>query len=431
MKLSTLNFLSLAGLVSAQVANYGQCGGQNYSGPTTCNPGWSCQYLNPYYSQCLPATQTTTLTTSTKPTSTSTTTRTSTSTTSTQGGSSSTSIPSKNGLKFTIDGKTAYYAGTNTYWLPFLTNNADVDLVMSHLQQSGLKILRVWGFNDVNTQPGSGTVWFQLLQNGQATINTGANGLQRLDYVVQSAEAHDIKLIINFVNNWNDYGGINAYVNNYGGNATTWYTNSAAQAAYRNYIKAVISRYIGSPAIFAWELANEPRCHGCDTSVIYNWVSSTSAYIKSLEPNRMVCIGDEGMGLTTGSDGSYPFQYTEGTDFEKNLAIPTIDFGTLHLYPSSWGEQDSWGSTWISAHGQACVNAGKPCLLEEYGSTNHCSSEAPWQSTALSTNGIAADSFWQYGDTLSTGQSPNDGYTIYYGSSDYTCLVTNHISQFQ
>jgi mannan endo-1,4-beta-mannosidase len=163
---------------------------------------------------------------------------------------------------------------------------------MSHLQQAGLKVLRVWGFNDVNSVPSSGTAWFQLLANGQQTINTGSDGLQRLDYVVKSAEAHGIKLIINFVNNWNDYGGMNAYVQNYGGNQTTWYTNSAAQTAYKAYIKAVVSRYIGSSAIFAWELANEPRCNGCSTDVIYNWAQSTSQYIKSLEPGRMVCIGD-------------------------------------------------------------------------------------------------------------------------------------------
>lgn len=112
-----------------------------------------------------------------------------------------------------MDGKTGYFAGTNSYWIGFLTNNADVDLVMSHLQTSGLKILRVWGFNDVNSTPGSGNVWYQSLSGSTPTINTGANGLQRLDYVVKSAEAHGIKLIINFVNNWDDYGGIKAYTN--------------------------------------------------------------------------------------------------------------------------------------------------------------------------------------------------------------------------
>jgi mannan endo-1,4-beta-mannosidase len=55
--------------------------------------------------------------------------------------------PSVSGLKFNIDGVTQYYAGTNTYWIGFLTNNADVDTVMGHLQSSGLKVLRVWGKN--------------------------------------------------------------------------------------------------------------------------------------------------------------------------------------------------------------------------------------------------------------------------------------------
>lgn len=40
--------------VGAQQSNYGQCGGQGWTGPTTCNSGWSCVYSNPWYSQCLP-----------------------------------------------------------------------------------------------------------------------------------------------------------------------------------------------------------------------------------------------------------------------------------------------------------------------------------------------------------------------------------------
>lgn len=33
--------------------HYGQCGGIGYSGPTQCATGYTCQVLNPYYSQCL------------------------------------------------------------------------------------------------------------------------------------------------------------------------------------------------------------------------------------------------------------------------------------------------------------------------------------------------------------------------------------------
>jgi mannan endo-1,4-beta-mannosidase len=54
-------------------------------------------------------------------------------------------FPSVSGLKFNIDGSTVYFAGTNAYWIGFLTSNTDVDTVMDHLQCSGLKVLRVWG----------------------------------------------------------------------------------------------------------------------------------------------------------------------------------------------------------------------------------------------------------------------------------------------
>jgi mannan endo-1,4-beta-mannosidase len=68
-------------------------------------------------------------------------------------------------------------------------------------------------------------------------------------------------------------------------------------------------------------------------------------------------------------------------------------------------------------------------MLEEYGITySHCEIEAPWQATALEAEGVAADLFWQLGDTLSWGQTSNDGNTIYYGTDEWTCLVTDHVA---
>ncbi|KAJ5325140.1 uncharacterized protein N7506_008242 [Penicillium brevicompactum] len=420
-----LTILALATLASAQVGAYGQCGGSGYSGSTTCASGYSCQYQNEWYSQCLQAsaggTTLTTKTSTSVATSKSSTTTSKTATTSAH--TEGTGFPTTNGLQFEIDGKTSYFAGSNSYWIGFLTNNDDVDLVFDHMDETGLRILRIWGFNDVNSVPSAGTVYYQLLQDGTATINTGADGLQRLDYVIASAEAHKVKLIINFVNNWSDYGGMAAYVTAFGGSQTSWYTNTAAQTAYQAYIKAVVSRYKDSPAVFAWELANEPRCNGCDTSVLYNWIKTTSAYIKSLDSKHM------GFGLSVGSDGSYPYSYGEGLNFTMNLSIDTIDFATFHLYPSSWGTTNDWGNGWATSHGAACAAAGKPCLFEEYGVTSdHCTIEAPWQKTALNTVGVAADLYWQYGDTLSYGLSPDDGNTFYYGTSEFTCLVTDHIA---
>ncbi|OAL50136.1 glycoside hydrolase [Pyrenochaeta sp. DS3sAY3a] len=345
------------------------------------------------------------------------------------------SISKVDGLKFNIDGVTKYYAGTNSYWIPFLTNDNDVDTIMGHLATSGQKILRIWGFNDVKSVPGSGTVYFQAFSGSSATINTGANGLQRLDAVVKAAEKHGIKLIINFVNNWTDYGGMAAYFSACGVSSNEqWYNAAKCQTLYQNYIKAVISRYRNSNAVFAWELANEPRCKSCATSVLTNWIRKTSDYIRSLDTDHMITVGDEGFGLA--GDGSYPYQFTEGLDWAANLALPNISFGTFHLYPDAWGVTNSWGNGWVQAHAKICVQVKKPCLFEEYGVTQaaqHCSVESEWQKTSLGLKdaGMAGDTFWQLGDTIkSTGQQThNDGHTIYYGSSDWKCLVDDHIKR--
>ncbi|RAL67405.1 hypothetical protein DID88_008160 [Monilinia fructigena] len=356
MKLSLAIITSCAvALVRGQAAGYAQCGGQGWTGATTCVSGYKCAYQNSYYSQCVPGSVSTTLATSTKTSSTSSTKPGTTSTTST------TSAP----------------ASTAT-------------TINSYAKATGLKVLRVWGFNDVTTAQGSGSVWYQSFIPGQApVINTGTNGLQRLDYVVQSAQAHGISLIINFVNNWSDYGGMQAYATYYNISTTEWYTNEAAQAQYKAYIAAVVARYKTNTAIFSWELANEPRCTGCATSVITNWATSISKYIKSLDSNHMVSVGDEGFGLTVANDTSYPFTSGPGT-----------------------------------CHANVTAAAGKPLILEEYGSQTHLN-ELPWQGTVLST-ATAGSMYWQYGDTLSTGKTSDDGNTIYYGTDEYTTLVTNH-----
>lgn len=121
------------------------------------------------------------------------------------------SYVTKNGLFFNIDGIIKYFAGTNSYWIGFLTNKADVDLVMTHLQGAGLKSSK-YGALTMSAAPATVSGTYQsFISNQSPQINTGANGLQRLDYVVSSAAAHNIKLVINFVNNWSDYGGMALY----------------------------------------------------------------------------------------------------------------------------------------------------------------------------------------------------------------------------
>ncbi|MCJ1391321.1 hypothetical protein MMC18_004184 [Xylographa bjoerkii] len=340
------------------------------------------------------------------------------------------------GRLFNIDGKTQYFAGTNTWWLGHLMSDADVETAVSEIASTGLKVTRVWGFGNVNTAAGNeNSVYFQILNEtlpGGQQINYGTNGIARLDSAVKTAEKYGIQLVLPMLNNWGDLGGIDTYTTAFGGNATSFYTDAKSQQAYRNYIEFIVNRYKSSNAIFAWELCNEPRCHGCNTDVIYNWASETSAYIKSLDSTHMVTLGDEGWMAPPTGDGSYAYSGAEGVDFIKNLGISTLDYGTFHMYPDQWGYNFTWGNTWIEQHDAAGKAAGKPVVLEEYGApyaNNKTAITLPWQNTIVQDTSIAYDSYWQFATVLPSGTNDADNYAIYYNTtvgSDYQILFIEH-----
>ena len=268
---------------------------------------------------------------------------------------------------------------------------------------------------DANT----GTAW--PIRRGEQSANL-FKGIGRLDYVVSAAKTYNIQLVLPLLNNFDALGGINTYINAYGGTHASFYTDANSQAAYKNYIKFIVNRYKSSANIFSWELCNEPRCSGCASSVITNWATTISAYIKSLDANHMVSLGDEGwlQPSYAGGDGTYAYSGYEGVDFVKNLAIKTIDYGTFHMYPDQWGYNYSWGNTWISQHNAIGKAAGKPVVLEEYAAPTVALQEQylpQWQSTTLSQTSIAADAFWQFATTFADGTNPYDNYAIYYNAT--------------
>ena len=352
------------------------------------------------------------------------------------GGKKPSSVPSADGTVFNINGKPQYFAGTNSWWLGHLTSDTDVDLAASEISSSGLKVSRVWAFGNAN-QPSDQTIYYQLLDNVTNTISINYNatsGIPRLDSAIKHAEKYNLKLVLPMLNNWNDLGGINTYCNYFGCNATTFFTNTAAQAAYKNYIKFIVNRYKSSPAIFSWELCNEPRCHGCDSSVITTWASETSAYIKSLDPTHMVTLGDEGW-FCSGGDGSYAYSCAEGVDFEKNLQVSTLDYGTFHQYPDQWGYNYTWGNEWIQQHAALSTQYKKPVVLEEYGvqddayNTNNRTSTMRMYQETVTASQIAYDGNWQFGTVFPDGEKPFDDYTSYYGTAYFNETELVHVAE--
>lgn len=88
----------------------------------------------------------------------------------------------------------------------------------------------------------------------------------------------------------------------------------------------------------------------------------------------------------------------EGIDFEANLAISTLDFGTVHSYPIPWGQSSDpqgWGTTWIADHAASQKSIGKPVILEEYGldTSTQVAAYTAWLSQVVSS-GLAGDLIW-------------------------------------
>jgi len=241
-------------------------------------------------------------------------------------------VTSQNG-QFSVNGSHFTFVGTNAYWLPTLNNEQDIDNTLATIAANKIKVVRVWGFNDVATIPESGT-WFQQISNGIATINNGTNGLQKLDQVIELAQKHGIYVIVSLTNNWNplpgdplagslpshsvalvtnstlprntlsnDYGGMDFYVRQL---TTTqehdqFYVNQTLIDAFKNYTTQVVSRYVNSPSVLAWELANDSRCSSslkstasCQTTTITRWHSTLAQHVKSIDPNHLISSGHQG-----------------------------------------------------------------------------------------------------------------------------------------
>ncbi|KAK7054909.1 hypothetical protein VNI00_003372 [Paramarasmius palmivorus] len=259
--------------------------------------------------------------------------------------SPSTKFVNTNDGRFHVNGSELKWLGTSAYWLPSLNTEQDIVNTLSNISEAGFKVVRVWAFNDVEEIPENGT-WFQLVQNGTITINNGTNGLQKLDMVIKHAERFGLYIMMSLTNNWNprplfdnltssiddlgasvqarslwerdmtpgtnnslprnflsnDYGGMDVYVRQFGLKThDEFYTNQTLIEAFKNYTTHVVSRYVESPAVFSWEIANDPRCNSsigasssCESRTVTKWHSDIAQHIQTVDPNHLISSGDSG-----------------------------------------------------------------------------------------------------------------------------------------
>lgn len=371
------------------------------------------------------------------------------------------------GTQFKMDGSTFYYAGTNNYYLNFKPKY-EVDKVIEDAAAMGLKVIRTWGHLDVGTmtdelaKDGSPVftdsvddggskegIYYQYFDAdlNQPVVNEGEDGLQKLDYAIYKAEQEGIKLFIDFTNNWIAFGGMSQYVKwaqLAGENVTghdDFYTNETIKKWYKNYIETMLNhtnvytgvKYKDDPTIFAWELANEPRCEsdaGCENKKVYNWAAEMSEFVKSIDSNHMLTLGDEGFynyGYNDFPEGEHKYVYygSAGMDWLSYLNIPDFDFATLHVYCDQWGLTKDQGNFWFKKHGEDAASANMPLIAEEFGwkeKDERTDVYNEWfdifEGKTYDGVEFAGTNYWMLASMTGDGTlyPDYDGYTVYYES---------------
>jgi mannan endo-1,4-beta-mannosidase len=296
---------------------------------------------------------------------------------------------------FELEGEPFCFAGANSYY-PIYKGATAVDDVFASAKALGFRVMRVWAMLDRGSLDGSVPnvdgeghkqgVYFQYWDPARRrpAYNDGPDGLQRLDHVLAAAAKHELKLILVLTNNWREFGGMDQYLVWYGRNRHhEFFTAPELRQAYRDWVEHLVTRksrltglaYRDDPTILAWELANEPRCkntssfdsdEGWDHSTLTSWALEMSSFIKSLDRNHLVSVGDEGFFAGGGEHWTYRGQ--DGVDHRALSALPDVDFGTFHFYPDHWGMPAGSEERWIVDHLRVARELGKPTVLEEFGS---------------------------------------------------------------
>lgn len=346
------------------------------------------------------------------------------------------------GRSFQLSGRPFRPVGASNYYLMY-KSPAMVDSLLNTAATSGFNTVRMQGTIVIGNQDGSNSihgkadgVYFQYWDGTRPAFNDGADGLRHLDYVVYKAGQLGLKLIIPLVNNWNDFGGMDQYVRWRGGKYhDDFYTDSQIRRWYKDWLSHLLNRvntYTGIPykddaTIMTWELANEPRCRSgsssayprspsCTSRTLIDWADDVSAYLKSIDSQHLVSVGDEGFYCIAGAT-DWTEDCSEGVDTLALADLPYVDVMSLHMYPDNWEKSVAWGTAWIQRHIRDARSIHERVILGEFGVHDKATRNPiykEWTDAVLASDGGGA-LYWMLSDKQDDGTlyPDYDGYTVY------------------
>lgn len=316
-----------------------------------------------------------------------------------------------------------YFVGANFWYGPILGstgqggNRQRLCAELDAMQALGINNLRILVGADAGSK--NVTSLSPYLQTAPGVYNDTL--LVGLDYLLTEMRKRDMVAVIYLTNAWDWSGGYGFYLRatghgdspdahgegykSYVKYATEFNNDTKAQELFYNHVRHIVSRtnsitgtpYRDDPTIMAWQLCNEPRIFGNRDFDGFKdgflaWSRRSTALIKSLDKNHLVCTGSEGL---------------IGCDYDSLLYVrqhadPNVDYLTVHIWPVNW----SWATAdhlldklpnvflrsgqCIDFHEKVAQQLGKPYVIEEFGYSRDNTLYKPRTTTT------ARDAFYRY-----------------------------------
>ena len=299
--------------------------------------------------------------------------------------------------QFIKNGSPYYFVGANFWYGPILASEGsggDRDRLTRELDSlcsMGVRNLRVLVGSD--GERGVYTKVEPTLQYAPGKYNDTL--LRGLDYFLVELGKRDMEAVLYLGNAWEWSGGYSQYLkwagygdiplprvagyNEYVDYVSNFMKSDSARGMFRRYVMDIVSRtntvtgkaYRDDPAIFSWQICNEPRPFGEKNKETFRtWLTETAEIIKAIDPNHLVSVG---------SEGKYGCEVDLGL-WEEIGRSPYIDYLNIHIWPFNWGwtsRDDMNDGTvqpaidlsleYLDEHMEVARRLHKPLVVEEFG----------------------------------------------------------------
>lgn len=298
--------------------------------------------------------------------------------------------------RFEIEGKPYYFIGTNFWFGAILGSQGEggnrerLIRELDYMNSIGVNNLRI--LVGADGMDGTPTKVMPTLQKAPGTYNDSI--FDGLDYLLSEMGKRKMYAVLYFTNSWEWSGGYGQYLEWTGHGAAPvpsrdgWNTYIEYVEQYadckectellKQHITAVITRtnrytgkrYIDDPAIFSWQICNEPHAFGERNKAAFEqWMKEVAGHIRSLDSNHLISSGSEGIAGSEFDAALYERIHTESE----------IDYFTLHIWPLNWGwmNADNMITTldscikhtnqYITDHITLGLKHKMPVVIEEFG----------------------------------------------------------------